>query len=203
MRKIAIIIGLTGGIASGKSTVSNMFKERGFSIVDADIAARVVVEPGKDAYKQIVQYFGEDILLQDGQINRSKLGRIIFHNEEKRQKLNSIVHPAVRKQMEEWKEEALQKGKNTIIYDIPLLYESNLVHLVEKTIVVYVKPHVQLSRLMARNQLSKEEANARIQSQIPLDEKVKLADAVIDNNGSRDDTEKQVEEIIQSWQLQP
>lgn len=198
-----MMVGLTGGIASGKSTVSQMFKEKGFVIIDADIASRKVVEPDQPAYREIVQVFGESILLPNQTLDRSKLGSIIFSDEAKRQKLNSIVHPAVRKQMESWKNEALAVGKQTIIYDIPLLFESKLTNLVEKTIVVFVEEQVQLERLMERNHLSKSEALARIASQMPLREKIKLADAVIDNNGELEETRSQIEELIKQWSLHP
>ncbi|MBS4194964.1 dephospho-CoA kinase [Lederbergia citri] len=197
------MIGLTGGIASGKSTVSKMLKERGFTILDADIAARVVVEPGQKAYKQIIESFGRDILNKDKSINRSKLGSIIFNDVEKRKTLNSIVHPAVRECLNLWKNEAIEKGKKTIIYDIPLLYESNLTYLVEKVIVVFVDPDIQLKRLLNRNNLSKEEALARISSQLPLKEKVERADVAVDNNGTMDETERQINELINNWNLEP
>ncbi|HEY4554592.1 MAG TPA: dephospho-CoA kinase [Bacillaceae bacterium] len=200
---MATIIGLTGGIASGKSTVSNMLRTRGFAIADADIAAREVVEPGEEAYARIVETFGKEILLNDGSIDRTKLGSIIFHDEKKRQRLNAIVHPAVRERMNEWKEEALSAGKQTVIYDIPLLYESNLVHLVDKTMLVYVDEEVQLSRLMERNSLTEEEARARIASQLPLPDKKEWADAVIDNNGTLEDTERQVSLLLDQWKLSP
>ncbi|MBP1915053.1 dephospho-CoA kinase [Lederbergia galactosidilyticus] len=198
-----MMVGLTGGIASGKSTVSQMFKERGFAIIDADVAARKVVEPDQSAYREIVQVFGEVILLPNQMLDRAKLGAIIFSDETKRQKLNSIVHPAVRKQMEIWKNEALAAGSQTVIYDIPLLFESRLTNLVEKTIVVFVEEQVQLERLMERNGLSESEALARITSQMPLTEKVKMADAIIDNNGEMDETRSQIEQLIKKWALCP
>src|SRR5690606_39071126 len=107
---VSQVIGITGSIATGKSTVSNMIKELGFTVVDADIAARVVVEPGQEAYKKIVETFGEEILQPTGEIDRKKLGNIVFNNEEKRLQLNSIVHPAVRKWMNDQKEAAFQRG---------------------------------------------------------------------------------------------
>lgn len=200
---MAMIIGLTGGIASGKSTVSNMLKKRGFTVVDADLAARKVVEPGESAYRQVVDQFGKDILLDDGTLNRIKLGAIVFNDTEKRQKLNAIVHPAVREKMKEWQEAAIQEGKKTIILDIPLLFESNLLHMVEKTIVVYVDEETQLKRLMERNSFQKDEAQARIGSQLPLRKKKEMADAVIDNNGSLGATEKQVKKLIKKWEMIP
>ncbi|MFD1707961.1 dephospho-CoA kinase [Siminovitchia sediminis] len=200
---MAFIAGLTGGIASGKSTVSRLFEKRGFTIVDADIAARKVVEPGEKALSAIVKEFGKDILLEDGILNRGKLGSIVFRDEEKRKKLNAIVHPAVRKKMKEWQENAIQAGKQTVILDIPLLFESNLTHMADKTIVVYVDEHTQLQRLKERNHFTEEEAMSRISSQMPLRKKVELADAVIDNNGTIEQTEEQVERLIREWKMKP
>ncbi|MBS4208799.1 dephospho-CoA kinase [Bacillus sp. FJAT-50079] len=200
---MATLIGLTGGIASGKSTIANMFKRRGFTVIDADVAARAVVEPGEEAYKQVVKAFGSEILLEDGAINRKKLGSIIFHDQEKRQQLNQIVHPAVREKMNDWKEAAIAEGKETIIYDIPLLFESNLTHLVSKIILVFVEQSVQLERLMVRNQLSKDDALARIASQWPLQDKKRLSDAIIDNNRSIEESEIQLDQLIEKWELNP
>lgn len=200
---MALIIGLTGGIASGKSTVSQMLEQRGFTIVDADLAARKVVEPGASAYKQVVTEFGQGIILNDGTLNRGKLGTIVFNDEEKRKKLNAIVHPAVREKMKEWQEAAIQNGKKTIILDIPLLFESNLLHMVDKTIVVYVDEETQLQRLMERNLFREEEARTRIASQLPLRQKKEMADAVIDNNGTLSETERQVEDLIKKWKMVP
>lgn len=179
---MALTIGLTGGIASGKSTVTKMIRELGIPVIDADQIARDVVKMGEEAYNQIIQAFGQEILQEDGEIDRAKLGAIVFHNEQERKKLNAIVHPAVRRRMLAEKEAYVQKGAKTVVLDIPLLFESELTHLVDKTIVVYVDDDVQLERLMKRNGFSKEEALARIQAQMPLREKVKKADAVIDNN---------------------
>jgi len=196
---VALTIGLTGGIASGKSTVSKMFKEAGIVVVDADVIARKVVDPGEEAYEQIVQSFGKDILLPDEKIDRQKLGSVVFFNEEKRLLLNSIVHPAVRKQMLKEKEEHLNNGEETVILDIPLLFESKLTALVDRTLLVYVDYKTQLARLMNRNNLSNGEAEARIQSQMPLKDKIQLADAVIDNNGTIEATKDQLHEICKQW----
>lgn len=196
---MALTIGLTGGIASGKSTVSQMFKEAGIVVVDADVIARKVVEPGEEAYEQIVQSFGKDILLPDETIDRQKLGSVVFFNEEKRLLLNSIVHPAVRKHMLKEKEEHLNNGEETVILDIPLLFESKLTELVDRTLLVYVDYETQLARLMNRNNLSKGESEARIQSQMPLKDKIQLADAVIDNNGTIEATKDQLYEICTQW----
>ncbi|MFJ7927609.1 dephospho-CoA kinase [Peribacillus sp. NPDC096622] len=193
------IIGITGGIASGKSTVSLYLQELGFTIVDADLASRAVVEPGEEAYHQVVKAFGEDILLTDGNIDRVKLGSIIFNDQEKRLLLNGIVHPAVRNWMRLKTEAALSSGEETVFMDIPLLFESKLTFMVDKTILIYVDEQVQLQRLMNRNGLSETEALARINSQMPLADKKALADAVIDNNGDINETKRQVKSILSEW----
>lgn len=189
------------GIASGKSSVSLYIQELGFTIVDADVASRAVVEPGEEAYHQVVKAFGEDILLVDGNIDRVKLGSIIFHDQEKRLLLNSIVHPAVRKWMRLKTEKALAAGEETVFMDIPLLFESKLTFMVEKTLLVYVDERVQLERLMNRNGLSETDALARIHSQMPLADKKVLADAVIDNNGNLEETKKQVKTVLCNWNV--
>ncbi|QTC43758.1 dephospho-CoA kinase [Bacillus sp. V3] len=201
---MATILGLTGGIASGKSTVSEMLSKKGYTVIDADLAARKVVEVGQPAYLAIVEEFGRSILhKEDDTINRAKLGDIVFHNEEMRKKLNGIVHPAVRGLMLSEKDQAIESGKITIIMDIPLLYESDLTWMVDRTIVVYVDEETQLSRLMKRNQFTEQEASSRIASQFPLEDKIGLADAVINNNGTIEQTEEQLEKIINEWDLRP
>ncbi|MBS4173785.1 dephospho-CoA kinase [Bacillus sp. FJAT-49736] len=198
---MAIVIGLTGGIASGKSTVSSMFREKGFTVIDADVAAREVVNIGENAYNKIVQEFGKEILLDDLSLDRAKLGAIVFHNEEKRLLLNSIVHPAVREYMNDKKEKAIAEGKKTVILDIPLLFESKLTYMVDRTILIYVDADIQLMRLMERNGFTEEEAKARISAQLPLKNKIDLADVVIYNNGDLEETETQLNKLINSWNL--
>jgi dephospho-CoA kinase len=196
---MALTIGLTGGIASGKSTVTGMIRELGIPVIDADQVARDVVKVGEEAYAQIVATFGSDILQTNGEIDRAKLGAIVFHNEQERKKLNAIVHPAVRRRMMAEKEAYVQSGAKTIVLDIPLLFESELTHFIDKVIVVYVDDDIQLERLMKRNGFSKEEALARIRSQMPLREKVKKADAVINNNGTVEETKQQLLQILTEW----
>ncbi|PLT32315.1 dephospho-CoA kinase [Bacillus sp. V5-8f] len=193
------VIGITGGIASGKSSVSEFIKESGFTVIDADIAAREAVEPGEEAYAQIVESFGDEILQEDKMIDREKLGSIIFHDTEKRLLLNSIVHPAVRKRMIGQKDSAFDREEETVFMDIPLLFESKLTSMVDKTLLIYVNEHVQIERLMKRNGFTKSEALARISSQMPLSEKRNLADAIIDNNGDFEETKRQVKEILLGW----
>ncbi len=192
---VTIVIGLTGGIASGKSTVSNMIRRQGLRVVDADIIAREVVEIGQPAYKKIIETF-DGILDDDKSINRQKLGSIIFADEKKRQQLNSIVHPAVREEMLKQVEFEKQKNALAVVLDIPLLFESKLTHIVDKTILVYVDEHIQLERLMERNGYTEHEARMRIEAQMPLKEKLKLSDYVIINNGSLEETERQLQNIL-------
>lgn len=190
------IFGLTGSIASGKSTVSNFLKELNVPIVDADVIAKEVVEIGQPAYKKIVEAFGSEVLLNSGEINRPFLGSIIFNNKEKRLQLNEIVHPEVRREMKEQADRYIKEGEPLVILDIPLLYEGNSIELVEKVIVVTVSEENQLMRLMNRNGLSKEDALLRIASQIPVKEKAARADYVIDNNGDFEDTKRQVKDLL-------
>ncbi|WP_318240998.1 dephospho-CoA kinase [Ureibacillus galli] len=196
-----MIIGLTGSIASGKSTVANMLKDYGLPIVDADLVARIVVEPGTPTLQKIVEAFGEVALTEDGAMNRQKIGEIIFNDEEKRKQLNSIIHPAIRQEMLRQRDEHVAKGAQTVIMDIPLLFESKLQHFVDKILVVSVTEETQLKRLMERNQLSEQEATARISSQLPLSIKEQGADAVINNNGTIEETAEQLQRILRNWEV--
>lgn len=196
---MSLIIGLTGSIASGKSTVSAMFTELGITVIDADIEARLAVEPGEKAYNDIVSHFGTEVLEEDGTINRPALGSIIFNHEEKRLLLNSIVHPAVRERMAMKRQQAEAANEKAVVLDIPLLFESKLTGLVEKIIVVYVDERTQLERLMSRNGFSEDEALSRIKSQMPLKEKVNLADEVIDNTGTIEQSRQQLKKILNKW----
>lgn len=198
-----MIIGLTGGIASGKSTIAKWLIENGYTVIDADISARKVVEPNQEAYRKIIEEFGQKIVSNTGIIDRTKLGAIVFGSEAERKKLNRIVHPAVRKDMIEQQEEALKNGAKTVVLDIPLLFESKLQWMVEKIIVVYIDKEEQLKRLMARNDYTEAEASARITSQLPLDEKRKQADAIIDNSGSIEESYKQMQSLMKEWKATP
>ena len=196
---MALIIGLTGSIGTGKSTIANKFRDLDIPVVDADLIAREVVEPGKDAYQDIVATFGKEILQNDKTLDRKALGNIVFNNEEKRKQLNAIIHPAIRKEMVRQRDEWVRNGKECVVLDIPLLYESRLTHYVDKVIVVYVDPEIQLQRIMDRDQSTEEEAKSRINSQIPVSEKAKKADAVIDNNRSKEESYRQLKAILEDW----
>lgn len=191
-----MILGLTGGIATGKSTVSAMLRERGIPVIDADQIAHEVVEPGKPAYEAIVHHFGSEILLPDGRINRKMLGEIVFSDESQRQKLNSIVHPEVRRVMREQAEEAEKAGAQIVFMDIPLLFESKLQHMVDKVVVVYAPADQQLARMLERDELDEEQALKRLRAQLPIEQKKSGADFLIMNQGTREETEKQVEDLL-------
>lgn len=196
-----MIIGLTGSIASGKSTISAMLKEKGFPIIDADLVARQVVEPGTANLQEIERVFGHVVMNEDGTLNRNSLGQLIFHDPAKRKQLNDLMHPAIRTEMLRMRDELFEQDQKTIIMDIPLLFESHLQHFVDKILVVSVTEEMQLHRLMNRNSLSKEEAETRIQSQLPISEKEKGADAVIYNDGSIDQSKVQLERILAEWDI--
>ncbi len=199
--EMTLIIGLTGSIASGKSTVSLMFDDLKIPVIDADKIAREVVEPGERAYEEIVHHFGKDILRKDLTLDRKKLGEIVFSDDEQRKILNGIVHPAIRKKMLERRDRFVERGERCVVLDIPLLYESNLTHYVDRTIVVYVDPSVQLERLMDRDEYTEEEAQKRIDAQMSIREKAKLADAVIDNNGTKYESYQQLQALLKQWNV--
>lgn len=197
-----MIIGLTGSIASGKSTVSSMLKRKGYPIVDADEIARLVVEPGTPTIQAIREEFGQEVLKEDGSLNREKLGERIFSDQKDRDTLNAIIHPAIRAEMLHQKETHLADGANTVIMDIPLLFESKLQSFVDEIIVVSVSPETQKDRLIQRNKLTDKEAENRINSQLPMGFKEANADAVIDNNGTFEETETQLNSILIKWGIE-
>lgn len=187
-----LITGLTGGIASGKSTVSAFLEEAGAVIVDADKIARHVVQKGQSAWQQIVDIFGFSILLPDGEINRSHLGDIIFNDPEQKQVLNRIVHPEVFSEITARLAEIEKNQPGAIvILDVPLLIESRMDVGLSDIIVVYIPESLQIQRLMIRDALTPAQALARIRSQMPIEEKKKRATLLIDNSGSRENTRKQ------------
>jgi dephospho-CoA kinase len=191
-----MLLGLTGSIATGKSTVAMMFRERGAVLVDADRVAREVVEPGREGLRRVVEHFGQEMLDENGCLNRSKLGELIFRDHKAREKLNSLLHPLIMREMKEMTRRVWERDPRAIvIWDVPLLIEENLTQFVEQVIVVYVPEPVQLKRLMERNHLTESEAMARIRSQLSIEEKKKVADYLIDNSGSLEETESQVDRL--------
>jgi dephospho-CoA kinase len=191
-----LLVGLTGSIATGKSTVSEMFRRKGAEIIDADHIAREVVEPGTEGLARIVREFGPGMLDEEGKLNRERLGARIFQNPAEREKLNRLLHPLIVNSMRA-KTEKIKKEKDPdlLIWDVPLLIEGNLTQWVEAVILVYTPKEIQLERLMKRNALSKEEAEKRILAQMDIEEKKKYADYMIDNRGTLSETERQVDQL--------
>ena len=188
-------IGLTGGIASGKSTVLTYFKDKGIPYIDADIVAREVVEPGTEGLKAIVDTFGSNVLHADGTLNREALGAIVFHNEEKRQLLNSCLKTHIRNRIMELTSQYEQGNTPILIYDIPLLIEGEWYTMMDEVWLVYVNETTQIERLMSRNGYTREDALARINSQMRLDDKRAYADIIVDNNGTPHDLTVQLNTI--------
>ncbi len=189
-----MIMGLTGGIASGKSTVSAMFVDKGARLVDADVIAREVMLPGHPVLAAAVQQFGEGILLPDGTLNRARLGEIVFNDSEARQKLNALTHPAIRREIKNRMNALEQEDpQRLILVDIPLLYESELDNLFQKITVVYVPRELQLARLMERNRLTPEQAEGRLQAQMDIEQKRSRANYVIDNSHDLAHAKQQVD----------
>jgi len=189
------VAGLTGGIATGKSTVADMFEELGASIVDSDAIAHRIVEPGEPAYKEIVEYFGKGILRPDRTIDREELGAIVFNDDKQREMLNRMTHPRVFERMRQMIEMYGERGAELVLCDIPLLIESGAQKWINPVILVYADPEIQMERLVERDKCSKERAASRISSQMPIDDKKKLADLVIDNSDSIESTREQVRSI--------
>lgn len=193
-------VGLTGGIATGKSYVLSVLRELGCEVMDADQTAREVVAPGQPAFDEIVAHFGNEIIGEDGQLNRPKLGAIIFNNAAEREKLNSIVHPKVFEAQARWMAEIENRKPSAIvIIDAALMIETGSYRRFDKVVVVHCQPEIQLERLMTRNNLTREEATARISSQMPSDEKLKVADFAINTSLGFEDTRQQVESLFETF----
>ena len=188
-------IGLTGGIASGKSTVLTYFKDKGIPYIDADIVAREVVEPGTEGLKAIVEAFGSNLLHDDGTLNRESLGAIVFHNEEKRRQLNNSLKEHIQNRIMELTAHYESNRTAVLIYDIPLLIEGEWNAMMDEVWLVYVNEPTQIERLMSRNGFSEDDALARIKSQMRLDDKQSFADVIIDNNGTPQELIAQLDTI--------
>ncbi len=186
------LIGLTGGAGSGKSTVSEMLRELGAVVIDADEAAHAAYEPGSPGFEAVVREFGTQYV-RDGRIDRARLGELVFHDEDARHRLNAIVHPLVREWMAARTAEAALRDAEIVVQDVPLLFENGLERLYSTVLLAYVAEHVQLKRLVEGRGLSEDKARAMIAAQMPIEEKRKLAHHVIDNSGSREATQQQVE----------
>jgi len=191
-----VVAGLTGGIATGKSTVAGFFRSAGAALIDADRIAFDAVQKGMPAWREIVSHFGNEVLLEDGQIDRALLGEIIFNDRSHKEVLDRIVHPAVFRQIEE-NLNVLEKNspESVVIVDIPLLIETGSHRGMDEVIVVYVPEHVQIERLLSRDNISEEAALARIRSQMSIEDKKAYASIVIENTGSMEQTKSKTLEV--------
>lgn len=194
------VIGLTGGIATGKTTVSSLFRQAGIPVIDADLVARQVQAPDSIGLTRLTKAFGPQILLPTGQLNRAALGKIIFNSTQSRQKLNEIMQPLIWDEL--WQQVAHFKRQNLplVVIDVPLLFEQHYNEQCDYVVVVYTDKATQLARLMARDNSTREEALARIDAQLPLAKKAALADRVINNNGQESELHQQVAQLISDLQ---
>ena len=190
------IIGITGGIASGKSTVTNFLRQKGFEVVDADALVHQLQKPGGRLYQILVEHFGEKVLLEDGKLNRSLLASLIFSNSEEREWSKETQGKIIREELGSLRDK-LAKTEEVFFMDIPLLFEQDYASWFDETWLVYVRRDTQLDRLMNRDQLSKVSAETRLASQWPLEEKKKFATYILDNNGSREQLLSQVVTLLE------
>jgi len=191
------LVGLTGGIASGKSTVAKILERLGAAVINADALSREVVEPGKDAWKEIIDAFGAGVLQPDQTLDRQKLRTVIFNDSDGRKKLEAIIHPRVRALAEEKIREHAVAGYSIIVYEVPLLFEGNLHEWLRPVILVACNVDTQRARLQERDRLAQTEAQKHIDAQMSLEEKRRLADYVIENDGSLADLERQVRTVLE------
>lgn len=192
-----ILVGLTGGVATGKSTVAKMFRQCGATVIDADQLARQVVEPGKPAWRDIVKTFGKQVLRPDQTLDRHAMGTIVFRSRGKLRRLERIIHPRVARLQSQLTRHAARKDPNAVvIYDVPLLFEAGVNQRVDKIIVVTADRETQIARLQQRNHLSKTEALRRIRNQMPLATKIKRADYVLDGTQPRARLRKAIAHIL-------
>ncbi len=195
----SLILGLTGGIACGKSTVADMLQELGAETIDFDLLARQVVEPGTRVLKRIAEYFGADILQKDGNLDRKKLSKIVFQDKEKRRKLESFTHPAINEEYFRQLNALAEKNPGRIIQAvIPLLFEFNLQNMADKILVVYIPREKQIERLARRDCISAAEAARIVDTQMPVEEKVRRADFAIRNDGDIEETRRHVGTLWES-----
>jgi dephospho-CoA kinase len=196
------IIGLTGGIGSGKSTVSAMLRELGAFVVDADEGARLAVAPGSAGLAELVEAFGGEILDAGGALDREKLADLAFADRDALARLNAITHPRVRTWMADQVQEAQERAAEIVVLDVPLMYESGLEAGLEDVVVVWAPEELQVERAIARG-VREDDVKARIKAQIPLDQKRDRAGRVIDNSGSLGETRRQVEELWLNLRAEP
>lgn len=192
------LVGLTGGIASGKSTAAKILESLGAAVVNADTLAREVVEPGREAWQEIIAAFGSEILQSDRALDRQKLRTLIFNNPDARRKLESIIHPRVRALAERRIAEHGAAGYAVVVYEVPLLFEGRLHEWLRPVILIACDIEIQIERLQQRDGLDRVQAQKHIEAQMNLEEKRRLADYVIENNGNLEDLKRQVEAVLET-----
>jgi dephospho-CoA kinase len=193
-------VGLTGGIACGKTVVRRRLEERGIPTLDADAVVHRLLQSGTDVTRRIAERFGKGVIASDGSVDRKALGAIVFSDEEARRRLNAIVHPAVWREIEHFFEEREKASDPVAIVDAALMIETGSYRRYDRVVVVHCRPELQLERLMARDGLSREDALRRMSSQMPIEEKVPFADFLVDTSGSIEETLKQADELVSQLQ---
>jgi dephospho-CoA kinase len=194
-----VLLGVTGGIASGKSTVARLLEDLGARIIDFDLLSRFVVEPEKPAWKDVVAFFGEQVLNQDRTLERKKISAIVFRDAEKRKKLEGFIHPRIYEEFAKRVKDITQQDPQAIIQVVvPLLIEANLQRLFHKILVAYVPEAIQIQRLMERDRISRKMAQKILSAQLSIEEKRTYADYLVDNSGTLENTKKQVQEVWQN-----
>lgn len=192
-----LVVGLTGGISSGKSTISSWFLQKGIVVLDADQIVKNLQRPNSPLVLKLAEEFGASIVNENGELARDVLGKIIFYDHEAEERLNAMIHPLVKAKLEEEIERLKKAGEGLVVLDIPLLFESRFEALVDRTVVVYVSPDVQLQRLMKRDQIDREYALAKMNSQMSLDEKRARADYVLINDGTMGQLREQFDHLFE------
>lgn len=190
-------IGLTGSIGTGKSTVSKLLRERGIAVIDADLLAREIVKKGQECLNDLKNVFGNQILTLDGELDRKKLGQIVFSDDGKLELLNSITHPHIRRRMKDQMNELESKNNKVIVLDIPLLFEAQMEDLVDIVLVVFVKEEIQIKRIMERDNCTQEEAMRIIKAQISQQDKISKSDYTIDNSGTIEELKEKLNGFLE------
>ncbi len=194
--KSTLVVGLTGGVGSGKSTVAEIVRKRGLPVVDADLLAREVVRPEGEAYGPVLAEFGRGILNRDGSIDRARLASLVFGDAERRQRLERLIHPHVVRRMVGEIERARERDDPAIILDVPLLFEAGLEQLCDRIWVVWAREDQRMRRLAARDGMEPDDVRRRMGAQMSLEEKMTRADVIIDNSGSFEETRRRVDHLL-------
>lgn len=190
-------IGLTGSIGTGKSTVSKLLRERGIAVIDADLLAREIVKKGQECLNDLKNVFGNQVLTIDGELDRKKLGQIVFSDDSKLELLNSVTHPHIRRRMKAQMNELESKNNKVLVLDIPLLFEANMEDLVDIVLVVFAKEEIQIKRIMERDNCTQEEAMRIIKTQISQQDKISKSDYTIDNSGTIEELKEKLNGFLE------